>query len=174
MVALPVRELTSLHAVLASASDKGKALEEFCAVFFEAIPGVHVAERRVLDDAHSQEVDLVLDNTQHPDGLPSFGTVVLAEAKNWTARVGSAEVAWFDWKVRLSGHQEGFFIATNGVTGRADDASSAWQIAFFANVEHRRLIVLSPAEMLACTISEDFQALVQSKMRRLATLRSGL
>jgi hypothetical protein len=157
---------------LSTAADKGKALEVFCATFFGALPGVSVTEQRVLDDAKSQEVDLVLDNEQHPDGLPGLDSVLFVEAKNWSSPVGSAEVAWFDWKIRLSGYEQGFLVVANGVTGRSDDKSSAWSILYQANIERRRLIVLTPAEMVACGTVGDFQDLVKQKLRRLAVRKS--
>lgn len=173
-VLLPTARLEELYVGLASAGDKGIALEEFCAEFFGAIPGVEVADRRVLDDAHSQEIDLVLDNEQHPDGLRGLAQILFVEAKNWSSPVGSAEVAWFDWKIRLSGYSEGFLIVASGVTGREDDKTSAWRILSQANIEGRRLIVLTPDEMVACHDSTAVNELIRSKLRRLAVHRAPL
>lgn len=173
-VHLPIAKLASMHAGLSSAPDRGKALEDFCAEFFNSIPGVDVVERRVLDDAHSQEVDLVLDNYQHPDGLRDLDQILFVEAKNWDRRVGSAEVAWFDWKIRLSGRKEGFLVVASGVTGRAEDESSAWKILSQANMEGRHLIVLTPDEMVTCRNSAHVGALVRWKLRRLANHKSPL
>jgi hypothetical protein len=160
--------LRVLYSRLPFASDRGKALEDFCAEFFGAIPGVTVASRRVIDDAHSQEVDLVLDNEQHPEGFRNLAQILFVEAKNWSNRVGSAEVAWFDWKIRLSGYTQGFLVVSNGVTGSAEDKSSAWRILWQANIEGRRLIVLTPDEMIACGDAAAVRNLISSKLRKLA------
>jgi hypothetical protein len=161
--------LHKLYSQLSTSTNKGKALEDFCAEFFGAIPGVTVAEKRVIDDAHSQEVDLILDNEQHADGLRNLSQILFVEAKNWSQRVGSAEVAWFDWKIRLSGYAQGFLVVANGVTGRQEDRTSAWQILWQANIEGRRLIVLTPDEMIACPSPAAIGELVSSKLRRLAS-----
>ena len=162
------RRLAVLYSRLATASDRGKALEDFCAEFFDAIPGVSVASRRVVDDMHSQEVDLVLENEQHPEGFRNLAQILFVEAKNWKSRVGSAEVAWFDWKIRLSGYTQGFLVVSNGVTGSEEDKSSAWRILWQANIEGRRLIVLTPDEMVACSGTSAVNSLISSKLRRLA------
>ncbi len=160
-----------MHASLATATDKGAALEVFCAEFFGYLPGVDVAEMNVVDDAHSQEIDLVLDNYQHPDGLRDLAQILFVEAKNWARPVGSAEVAWFDWKIRLSGYKQGFLVAASGITGSEADRTSAWRILWQANIEERRLIVLTPDEMVGCTDTTAVQSLVRSKLRRLASHR---
>jgi len=171
---MPTASLTARYSQLTTAADKGKALEAFCEEFFAAIPGVVVTERRVLDDAHSQEVDLVLDNYQDDDGLPELAPLLFVEAKNWTSPVGSAEVAWFDWKIRLAGLSQGILVVANGVTGRPDDRTSAWRILGQANLEGRRLIVLSPDEMVACITTSDVRDLIRAKVRGLAVHRAPL
>jgi hypothetical protein len=172
--ALGAAHLRELYSQLSTSPDKGKALEDFCAEFFGAIPGVSVAERRVVDDAHSQEIDLILDNEQDPDGLRNLAQILFVEAKNWRKPVGSAEVAWFDWKIRLSGYNEGFLVAASGVTGSPEDKTSAWQILRQANIEGRRLIVLTPDEMIACSSAAAIRDLINSKLRRLASSKAPL
>jgi hypothetical protein len=173
---MPIDQLNALYSALAAptAELKGKILEELCSTFFGALPGVEVVDRRVLDEAKSQEVDLVLDNYQDPDGLPDMDQILFVESKNWADPVGSAEVAWFDWKIRLSGYQQGFLVVANGVTGRADDKTSAWNILWQANMEGRRLIVLTPAEMAECTDAQAVRKLIRRKRRLLAAKQAPL
>lgn len=166
--------LRELYSQLSTSPDKGKALEDFCAEFFGAIPGVSVAERRVVDDAHSQEIDLILDNEQHPEGLRNLAQILFVEAKNWSKPVGSAEVAWFDWKIKLSGYNEGFLVVASGVTGSPEDKTSAWQILWQANFEGRRLIVLAPDEMVECGSAAAIRDLINAKLRRLASRNAPL
>lgn len=172
MAKLPTAELTKLHAALSTAADKGAALEEFCAVFFGSVPGITVAERNVLSDAHSQEIDIVLDNDAFPDGLPMLCDPLFVEAKNWSRPVGSAEVAWFDWKLRLGGITHGFLVAANGITGSAEDGKSARAIVKQAAIEHRWILVVTPDELLTCATSEDLRALVRAKRRQTSTGRA--
>lgn len=98
------------------------------------------------DDLHSQELDLVLDNECHPDGLDQLAPCIFVEAKNWGTRVGSAEVACLDWKVRLAGESYGILVAAKGVTGRPEDFTSAWRILREAKREGRHLFVMTPKE----------------------------
>lgn len=172
--AMPTAELKPLYAALSTAVDKGKALEEFCAKFFDAIPGVHVVERNLLDDAHSQELDLVLENDQDLDGLDMLAPLIFVEAKNWASPVGSAEVAWLDWKVRLAGETDAVLVVANGVTGRSDDETSAWNILRWAKREKRLLLVMSPEEMVACNDTDDVRELIKAKKRRIATGKAPL
>jgi hypothetical protein len=94
--------------------------------------------------------------------------ILFVESKNWINPVGSAEVAGFDWKIRLSGYSQGFLVVANGVTGRADDKTAAWNILWQANMEGRRLIVLTPTEMIACENTQSVRKLIRSKLRLLA------
>lgn len=174
VIAPLTRRLASMHSGLSTAANQGKALEDFCAEFFGAIPGVSVASRRTIDDAHSQEVDLILENEQHPEGLRALPQILFVEAKNWSKPVGSAEVAWFDWKIRLSGYTHGFLVATKGVTGSDEDKTSAWMILWQANMEGRRLIVLTPDEIIGCSDFTEVRYLVSSKLRKLASRNAPL
>jgi hypothetical protein len=169
---MPVEELRALLDSFGSSDNKGKALEDFCAVFFGAIPGVVVAERNLLDDAQSQELDLVLENDLDPNGLgPNLlKPLIFVEAKNWKSPVGSAEVAWLYWKIRMAGSEtDGVLVVASGVTGRSEERTSAWNILSAANQDLKRILVLSPKEMVDCATVEDVRQLFRLKKRRLAT-----
>ena len=49
------------------------------------------------------------------------------ECKNWVAPVDSASVVFFANKIRTRHIEYGFLIASNGVTGDADDLRAAHQ-----------------------------------------------
>ncbi|WP_301150232.1 hypothetical protein [Mycobacterium simiae] len=165
---MPVEKLRQIMASFNSHPNKGRALEHFCAVFFSALPGVNVAHHNLFDDAHSQELDLLLENDQHPAGLDMLKPHIFVEAKNWRAPVGSAEVAWLDWKIRMGGSDvDGILVVANGVTGRPEESTSAWNILQWAHREQRRIFVLSPTEMLGCTTSEHVRQLIKRKKLRL-------
>ncbi len=172
---MPVADLTARLAVLNTDKKlKGKRLEEFCAVFFGALPGVTVAYSNVENDKGSQELDLILSNAQLPEGLDMLKDIIFVESKNWKDPVGSAEVAWFDWKIRLGGDSfvDGVFVVANGITGREGDSSAALDILQWANREGRRHIVISPEEMVTCKTAADVRALFIDKRLRLSTGRS--
>lgn len=169
MTSLPTSRLQILHTGLASATNKGAALEDFCAEFFGSIPGITIAERNALSDAHSQEIDIVLDNDRTYDGLDMLGDPLFVEAKNWSKPVGSAEVAWFDWKLRLGGIRDGFLVAANGITGSRGDGTSARAIVKQAAIEQRTILVVTPDELVACTTSDSLRNLIRTKRRQTAT-----
>lgn len=172
---MPVDELKARFASLETSDDKGQALQDFCALFFGALPGVIVAEQKQFDDEHSQEVDLLLENDKLPGGLNMLKPLIFVEAKNWAKRVGSAEVAWFDWKLRRAGRgTDGILVVVNGVTGRRDDRRAAWLILELANVKKRRIMVLSAKEMADCATAEDVRQLIKLKKRRLALCKPPL
>jgi hypothetical protein len=172
---MPVAELQTLLASLSTAANKGAALEDFCAVFFNAVPGITVTGRNVVDNVQSQELDLVLDNARDPNGLEFLKTFVFVEAKNWGDPVGSAEVAWLDWKIRMGGDAvDGVLVVSSGVTGLPDERTSAWAILKWANVENRRIFVMSPTEMANCVTFQDVYDLFMQKWRRLVTGKSPL
>lgn len=165
---MPVEDLKALYASLETSANRGQALEDFCAVFFGSVPGLTVTGRRVHDNAHSQELDLVLDNDGVPDGLDFVKPFVFIEAKNWGTPVGSAEVAWLDWKIRMAGKAtDGVLVVSSGVTGRPEDRTSAWAILKWANMEDRRIFVMSPTEMVNCATTEHVRELFKLKWRRL-------
>lgn len=168
MTNLPTAKLKKLHGVLDTAHNKGAALEKFCAEFFGSVPGVTVAESNVLSDAHSQEIDLC-STTTGLKGSGLLGDPFFVEAKNWSSPVGSAEVAWFDWKLRLGGVTGGLLVAANGITGSAADGTSARANVKQASLEGRQIYVVTSDELLACKSSVDFRDLMRTKRRHTAT-----
>lgn len=168
MTNLPTAKLKKLHGVLKTAPNKGVALEHFCAEFFGSVPGITVAERNLLSDAHSQEIDIVLDN-DWPECLRLLGDPFFVEAKNWSSPVGSAEVAWFDWKLRLGGVTGGLLVAANGITGSSADGTSARAIVKQASLEGRQIYVVTPDELLACKSPVNLRDLIRTKRRQTAT-----
>lgn len=95
-------------------------------------------------DAHGcQEIDLAFWNDGLPDGLNGFDQIVHVEAKNWSAAVGSMEVAWFDTKLRLSGRRLGVLLSISGITGNAHSLRSAEDIVSNALREGREILVVS-------------------------------
>lgn len=152
----------------ASAHDRGHALEEMVCYIVDKVPGVRVTYRNVLNTAGSQEIDIAAWNDQHPNGWPFLPHVLLFECKNWTASVGSQEVAWFDHKVRTRGLDLGVIVAANGVTGDAQDLTAAHNIISAALHEQRRLIVLDLHELAVLRESKELVELTKEKLCLLA------
>lgn len=52
-----------------STDKKGRALEDLVIYLFEASPGVELDDERVLDEALSQEIDVIFRNNREKRGL---------------------------------------------------------------------------------------------------------
>jgi hypothetical protein len=117
MTALDVSELTNRVNSCTSAvgQAKGAELEQLAVWLFPHVDGLRVTHADVYSADGSQEIDLAVWNDDTP--WSAFGSELLVECKNWDRRVGSAEVAWFDWKMRLAGVTTGILLSANGITG---------------------------------------------------------
>jgi hypothetical protein len=73
--------------------EQGKALEDLVCYLFNLIPGVSITHRNELNAFDTEEIDIAVWNDGGPDGLSFQPNIILIECKNWSARVGSGEVA---------------------------------------------------------------------------------
>lgn len=93
--------------------------------------------------------------------------IILVECKNWSHACGSQEVAYFVSRLRQRGCDHGILIATNGITGVAEDVTRAnFQIAT-ALAEGIRVIVLTLEELAQLTTSDELLALLKKKLCQL-------
>ncbi len=99
-------------------TEKGKALEDLICYVFSKVPGISITRRNHLNAFQTEEVDVAFWNEKHTRGLPFLPSIILVECKNWSAPVGSAEVAWFIQKLRSRGRDYGILVASNGITGK--------------------------------------------------------
>ncbi len=152
----------------ANTTDKGRALESLICCVFERIPGIAVTRRNEMNVFQTEEVDVAFWNDGAPDGLPFLPNLILVEAKNWSNRVGSGEVAWFDTKVRNRGLNFGILITTLGITGNAQDLTRAHHTVAMALAEQRKLIVITVNELRALTNTDDLALLIKTKLCDLA------
>jgi|UPI000364BFF4 hypothetical protein len=63
---------------------------------FSGKPGVAITHRNELNVFNTEEIDVAIWNDGAPDGFFFLPNIVLIECKNWSNRVGSAELNWFD------------------------------------------------------------------------------
>ena len=73
-----------------------------------------------------------------------------------------------DTKLRNRGLNFGVLVATNGITGNAEDLTAAHSIVAAALREGRRLVVVRTQELLALTDSLEFVRLIKEKLCDLA------
>jgi len=145
-------------------AEKGRALEDLVAFLFSCVPGIEIAMRNVLNAFDTEEVDVAFWNNQLPNGFPFLPNVFLVECKNWSAPVGSAEVIAFVAKLRHRGSRFGILVATNGITGNADDLRTAnFEIAT-ALAEGYSLIVLTSNDIDGLTTTGELIRLLKTKI----------
>jgi len=147
-----------------SSFEKGRLLEDLICYLFAKVPGITLTKRNRYNNFNSEEIDVAFWNDKNPRGLYFLENVVLVECKNWSNRVGSQEVSWFDRKLRQRGQTHGVMVAANGITGDASEKTSAHQIIGEALKEGRKLIVISREEILKLANSEQLVKLIKQKI----------
>ena len=147
---------------------QGRALEDLVCYVFSQVPGISVTRRNELNAFRTEEIDVALWNDAQPDGFFFLPNIILVECKNWSGRVGSTEVSWFDTKLRSRGLSFGVLVATNGITGDEGDLTAAHSIVAAALREGRRLVVIGCDELLALTDSPQLVRLIKEKLCDLA------
>jgi Restriction endonuclease len=152
----------------ATTAEQGRALEELICYVFTQVPGISITKRNEMNAFHTEEIDVALWNDGGPDGLFFLPNIILVECKNWTNSVGSAEVNWFDTKLRNRGLNFGVLVATNGITGNGEELTAAHSIIAAALREGRRLVVIRTQEVLALTDSLQLVRLIKEKLCELA------
>ncbi len=149
-------------------ADQGRALEDLICYVLGQVPGVAITHRNELNVFDTEEIDVAIWNDGAPDGFFFLPNIVLIECKNWSNRVGSAELNWFDAKLRNRGLTFGILVTTLGITGQAADVTAAHAIVAAALRDGRQLIVITADELLAIGSTEALVRLIKFKMCDLA------
>jgi hypothetical protein len=147
---------------------QGRALEDLICYVFQQVPGIAITRRNVTNIFNTEEVDVAFFNDGITGGFPFLPSIILVEAKNWSNRVGSDEVAWFDTKMRHRGLSFGILVTTLGITGDSTKLTAAHHIVATALAEQRRLIVITTADLLTLTDTEQLVMLLKTKLCDLA------
>lgn len=149
-------------------AEQGRALEDLICYVLGQVPGVAITHRNELNVFDTEEIDVAIWNDAVPNGFFFLPNIVLIECKNWSNRVGSGELNWFDAKLRNRGLPFGILVTTLGITGQAADLTAAHAIIATALREGRRLIVVTADELLAVGSTEALVRLIKLKMCDLA------
>jgi len=148
-------------------NDKGRALEDLIAFLFPVIPGVEIAERNVLNAFATEEVDIALWNNRDAVGIYFMPNIILVECKNWSNACGSQEVAYFVNRLHQRGCDYGILIATNGITGVAEDLTRAHFEIATALTSGVRVVVIRLDELTPLTTSDEIVTLLKKKLCQL-------
>jgi hypothetical protein len=151
-----------------TAHARGQALESILVYIFQKFPGVRFIDRDILVADGSEEIDLIFWNDRHSGGLDFLPNILLFECKNWAAPVGSNSVTGFINKVRRRHLEYGFLIASNGITGNAEDLNAAHrQIHDALIADNLKIVVLDRAEISAIGSTQQLVAVLQQKIARI-------
>jgi CheY-like chemotaxis protein len=114
-VAETLEELWANARIATDSARKGRLLEDLLELLFKQIPGFVVSARRRSKD---EEFDLVVRNESSDPFWAKDGQYFLVECKNWTSKIGPADLDRFVGKLeRRHGRATlGFVIAPNGFT----------------------------------------------------------
>lgn len=152
----------------ATAHARGQVLESLLIHVFEKFPGVRFLERDVRVGHGSEEIDLEFWNDRLAEGLPFLPHIILCECKNWANRVDSAALVYFTNKIRTRHLEYGLLIASNGITGDADDLNAAQQHLHNAVIgDNIKIIVVDRTELCSIASTEALMAMLQQKIARL-------
>jgi len=146
---------------------KGRILEDIACVLFEAVPGIELRQRNVLNAFAAEEIDVAFWNGKHKNGFPFLPFVILLECKNWSRPVGDQEVAVYIDRLRNRALQFGILIALNGVTGDAQQLTAANFAIATALREGISLIVLTRQDLESLTSLRNFKRLLKAKILQL-------
>ncbi len=167
MVAIPQQQIIAQLAAgdIGHTAQKGLALEHVVNQTLGLFSGITLIHKNAIDVAGSCEIDLILSNNQHPDGLPFLPFYLVVECKNWQAPVDTATVRAFTSKLRMMRMKFGLLVAANGITGDANDHTACHaHIRDEFNRDELILLVVTRAELEALTCTEDFGALLKLKL----------
>ena len=152
----------------ANTTEQGRALEDMMCFLFGLVPGIAITQRNKRNVFETEEIDIALWNDKDPAGFIFLPDLIVVECKNWSKKVGSMEVNWFDTKLRTRGLNFGIFVSPHGITGNPADLSSAHQVISNALLERRRLVVLTVQELLGLPDTKALIKLIKIKLCTLA------
>ena len=172
-----VRAYLSTGSSAASSTERGNALEDLICYVFGQVPGISVTRRNQKNVFQTEEIDVAFWNDGFPEGFFFLPNIVLVKCylsarlhkcKNWSQKVGSAQLSWFDAKLRSRGLSFGVLIASQGITGNPGELTAAHSIVAGALREGRRLVVITSEELTRLQDSSQLIYLVKEKLCDLA------
>ena len=163
-----VQQYLSIGDNAQTTADKGRALEDLICYICGKIPGITVTKRNTLNQFQSEEIDIAFWNIPNTNGLYFLQNIILVECKNWSQPLSSAEVGWFDTKLRRRAQPFGILVAANGITGDASEKTAAHDVISAALAEGRQFVVITRQEIESLTLSIQLVELIQTKLCELA------
>ena len=145
-------------------TEQGQALENLICSLFSLVPGITITHRNTLNVFKTEEIDVALWNDREDTGLSFLPNIILVECKNWSDRVSSEEVNWFDSKLRNRGLDFGILVSPKGITGDQSKLTAAHKVISSAQLERRRLVILTTDEILDLKNTDELSHLLKIKL----------
>lgn len=175
MPPFPLQELNELVDKIRHAKtshDKGKALEDYTCKLFSSIPGIRIKATNVQCFFGSEEIDITLWNEMDKSGLYFMTNPIFVECKNWTKKVGAAEVAYFCHKLDVRSQKHGILIAAEGITGDSEDLSAAHQVIADFLARNISTVVIKLDELININSARRMVELFEDKITELTLRRA--
>lgn len=168
IVTATVQGFVDAGRIAQTTAEQGRALENLICYVMGQVPGVAITHRNEMNAFETEEIDVAIWNDCPAEGLFFLPNIILIECKNWSNRVGSVEVNWFDSKLRNRGLTFGILVTTQGITGQAADLTAAHATVAAALREGRRLVIITTDELIATASTEELIQLIKRKLCDLA------
>jgi len=149
-------------------TEKGQALEELVCYLFSKVPGIGIYKRNVLNAFATEEIDVAFWNDKSRNGLYFLPNILLVECKNWSAAIGSQEVAYFIQQLQDRGRDHGILVAANGISGSAQELTRAHHLIAVSLSRGLHILILTGAELGALCKTEQLVDLLKGKLCELA------
>ncbi len=149
---------------------RGKGLEILVTEMLSELPGVSVTDRNVLSAHGEAELDLLVLNAAHEDGLPGFERDLIVECKSSRSSLGAAGVTHFATQVERRKLRWSVIVSLAGLTGDGRDARAAHhEVSRYAEKGHGILLLVAhelrgirSADHLATVLERKRQKLIYS------------
>lgn len=146
----------------ATSDAKGKLYEKLVKYLFEAVPGCF-AESNITNVFRTEQVDVAVGNGKLPDGLWLLPHVILVECKHWDEPVDSGRVGYFMNILAGRGVELGILVATNGITGNADDMTNAHALGLHGSPRGLKVVVITTEDITNLQTVADFIELLHRR-----------
>jgi len=143
---------------------KGEALEDLVEHLFAPVPGIALVRRNLMSVFRSEELDMVLHNVWHPQGLTSLNLFIPVECKSCLHPISGRDLDWFISKIRRRTLDMGILVASHGITGDAAELTAAHDIAASALKDGIRLVVITRRDIEKLTSTEELVTLIQTRL----------
>jgi hypothetical protein len=165
-----IGELLEATEVVTGSKERGDLLEELASHVLGGIPGVKLTHKDVVNVHSSEEIDLVLFNQRHPEGLEVFESFIFVECKNSKTPVSSSAVRDFAYKLQSRNSSLGILVARFGITGNREDLNAAQDVISTQLREGREVVVITEKDLVELESPQDVvDLLIRRRSSLLAT-----